>query len=178
MYARCENIYHSALYCLHSLLNVQLKTDDRSKQRSSGGLPGRRTAWQIKRPAKGRCPSTVDAATTRDTGNAPIQKGKGGKGKAKGKGKGKSGAPAGFQVQQRYDVASSATNTPDEWLSVSVYICHNACYTCGNRWCKGPWHGTWDNNDAAAVRMQSNVVGQYWARVRPGPHPETNCGGF
>ena len=40
---------------------------------------------------------------------------------------------AGFQVHQRYDVASSATNTPDEWLSVSAYTRDNRCYTCGNR---------------------------------------------
>ena len=91
----------------------------------------------------------MEAATTRDSGISPIQKGKGGKGKAKGKGKGKFGAPAGCQVRQRYDVESSATNTPDEWLSVSVYIRDNACYTCGNRWCTGAWHGTWDNDDAA-----------------------------
>ena len=37
---------------------------------------------------------------------------------------------------------------------MSVYIPDNVCYTCGNSWCKGAWHGTLDNDDAA--RYESN----------------------
>ena len=131
-----------------------------------------------KGPAKGQGPGTVDAVATRDSGNFPAHKGKGSKGKAKGKRKAKSGAPAGFQVQQRYDVASSATNTPDEWLSVSVYTRDNACYTCGNRWCKGAWHGTWDNDDAARYECNRTTWGSIGRMYDLGRTPKQIAAAF